>query len=318
MADQILANDLQELFHAGIERAGRHWLAFFRDRPADPDEWARLGGHALRALSWCADSGRYGELATDLVLALEWHVMYLGHWHEWESSLRHVSARLGETIDAERQILLGGRLATLCWRLGRSEEALALQQQDYELAVACGDARLQWGVLEGMAEAYLNARRFDQALRCAEQATGLAIAIGDLVEQAASLINAARALMELGEVPEVRRRLERALALAVAAGNIVFEAKARLFLGHAAVAAGDWALALARFREALPLVASYRDEVGRATVLSNIGRALTELGQWDEAAVALEEAIRVLRRHGNTPAETVVRQRLAALQARRS
>jgi tetratricopeptide (TPR) repeat protein len=318
MADQELANDLQELFHAGIERAGRHWLAFFRDRPADPDEWARLGGHALRALIWCADAGRYGELATDLVLALEWHVMYLGHWHEWESALRHVSARLGETVDAERQMILSVRLATLCWRLGRSEEALALLQHNYELVTARGDARLQWGVFEGMAEAYLNARGFDQALRCAEEGTGLAIAIGDRVKEAASLINAARALMELGQVPEAQRRLERALALTVAAGSIIFEAKARLFLGHAAAAAGDWALALARFREALPLVASYRDENGCATVLSNIGRALTELGQWDEAAVALEEAIRVLRRRGNTPAETVARQRLATLQARRA
>jgi tetratricopeptide (TPR) repeat protein len=309
--------DLQELFHAGVERAGRHWLAFFHGNLPDPAAWECLGGHALRALIWCANSGRYGELAADLAAALDRHAQYLGHWHEWEPVLRHVIAQVGETIDAERQVTLNGILGSLCFRLHRFEEAIALLQRSYEFGVARHDLSQQAGALIGMSEAYLNARAFDLALQFADKATTLAIGFGDPVKEADALIDAARALLELGQVAEAQCRLERALTLTIAAGNVVWEAKARLFLGHAAGAAGNWALALARFREALPLVASYHDEVGRATVLSNIGRALTELGQWDEATATLEEAIRVLRYHGNAPAEAVTQQRLKTVRLRR-
>ncbi|MCX6028999.1 MAG: tetratricopeptide repeat protein [Chloroflexi bacterium] len=317
MPEQIPAHDPQEIFHAGIERAGRHWLAFFQKAPRDPEIWARCGGHALRALIWCADSPGHGELATDLVTALESHVMQLGHWHEWESMLRRVIARVADTVDVARLWDMNGYLAMVLARMHQLDEAIALMQRSYEMAGARQDTVQQQGVLVALSEAYLNARSFDLALRCAEDATALAVVFGDPVKEADALTNAARALLDLGDVAEAQRRLERALALTIAAGSVVWEAKARLFLGHAAGAVGDWALALARFHEALPLVAGYHDEVGRATVLSNMGRALTELGRWDEATVTLEEAIRVLRYHGNSPAEAVARQRLETLQARR-
>jgi tetratricopeptide (TPR) repeat protein len=318
MAEQIPANDPQAVFHAGIERAGRHWLAFFHDPWPDPEVWARCGGHALRALIWCTESGQSPELAADLTLALGSHVMQLGYWHEWESMLRRVIARVAATIDAERAWALNSYFSSVLYRLHRLEESIALSQRCYALAVAQQDIGRQEGVLIALAEAYLNAEAYGQALRCAEEATALALVIGEPIREADALTDAARALMALGRVDEAESRLERALALAQAANNTVYTAKAHLFLGHAACANGRWALALERFERALPLVASYHDEVGRATVLSNIGRALIGLGRWDEATAALEEAIRVLRHHGNGPAEAVARQRLEVVQARRT
>lgn len=309
--------DLQATFRAGIERASCYWLAFFRNVSPDPAVWAQCGGHALRALIWSADSQQGAELAADLALALNRHVMSLGHWYEWESTLRHLIARANGTVDADRGWELKAALASLLFRLHRLDEAIGLLQENYEFSVARGDLRRQAGALIGLSEAYLNACLPQPALRCAEEAVALALAVEDPVREADGLINTARALLQLGDIAEAQHRLERALALTVAAGSAVWEAKARLFLGHAAAAAGNWALALARFREALPIVAGYHDEVGRATVLSNIGRALTELGCWDEAIGALEEALRVFVYHGNAPAEAVTRQRLAALQARR-
>jgi tetratricopeptide (TPR) repeat protein len=317
MAEQTPAHDLQALFHAGIERAGRHWLAFFQTAPRDPVIWARCGGHALRALTWCIESDRHSELAADLALALGSHVMQLGYWHEWEAVLRRVIARVAVTVDVERAWALNSHFSYVLCRLYRLEESIALLQRNYEMAVARQDILQQQGVLIALAETYLNAETYDLALRCAEGATTLAVTLGDPVREADALTNAARALMALGRVDEAERRLGRALALAQAAGDPVYTAKVHLFLGHAACADGRWALALERFERALPLVASYHDEVGRAIVLSNIGRALTELGRWDEATAALEEAIRVLREHGNSPAEAVAHRRLETVQLRR-
>ncbi len=310
--------DPQTVFHAGIERAGRHWLAFFQAAPRNPEIWARCGGHALRALTWCIESGQSPELTADLAQALQSHVMQLGHWHEWESMMRRVIAQVAETVDVERAWALNSHFSSLLYRLHRLDESIALSQRSYELAVARQDIGRQEGVLIALAEAYLNAEAYDQALRCAEEATALALVLGEPIRETDALIDAARALMALGRVDEAERRLEQALALAQAAGDTVYTAKAHLFLGHAACADGRWALALERFERALPLVAGYHDEVGRATVLSNIGRALTELDRWDEATATLEEAIRVLRHHGNGPAEAVARQRLETVQARRS
>jgi tetratricopeptide (TPR) repeat protein len=304
-------------FLAGIERAAQHWLARLREHPMlAPAVWAADGGHALRALTWCADCGRYNELAADLAVALAQNMMQRGHWHEWETLLRRVFDRVGPALDPDRLWELTHVLGQPLLRLHRFAEAIALAERNYQLAAARGDLGRRQAALSRLAEIHLMAEAFDRALPYAEAATALAAARGDPVGEADGLIGAARALMELGDLPEAERRLARALALTTATGSLAFQAKTHIFLGHAARLAGDWAAALAQFRAALPLVSAIGDAVGVGTVLSNIGWALTYLGGWEEGAAALTEAIRLLARHGNTPAEAVARQRLAELRQR--
>jgi tetratricopeptide (TPR) repeat protein len=311
------AADWPELFLAGIERAARHRLALLRERPLLAAQVSgSSSGHAFRALTWCADCGRYNELAADLAVALTRNVMRLGHWHEWEIVLRRVLARTGPALDDDRLWELTHALGHLLFRLHCFEESIVLTERNYQLAVARGDLARQQAALIRLAEIHLNAEHFDQALRYAEGATELALALGDLIGEADGLINAARALMELGDLPEAERRLAQALVRATAAGAPAYLAKTHIFLGHAARLRGDWAAALAQFRQALPMVAAINDAVGVGTILSNIGWALTHLREWEEGAAALEEAIRLLARHGNAPAEAVARQRLAELRRR--
>lgn len=311
-------SDLHAVFMEGAERAARYWTAFFRDRPTDPVEWERFGGHALVTLDRCVEFGRMPELAVDLAAALHTHMTWQGSWHEWEAVLSHMAATTYAALDAQRQWNLNAGLSAFYSRLHRLEESIALAQRNYELAVAWGDLRRQYDAFILQAEAYLNAEAWDQALRCAEDALTLSDAIGGPILQADALIDSARALMHLGAVAEAEARLERSLTLTKQGGNINYEAKARLFQGHAAGARQDWPRALTYFSEALALVQSCGDEVGRGVVLGNLGRALLELGRWDEASEALEEALRIHRFHGNAPAEMVARARLAELHARRA
>lgn len=296
-------------FRDGIERAARYWLDYFSNRPID---WQRSGCHALRALLWCAESGRNAALTVDLAAALQIPMMRLGRWIEWEAMLGRIDAEVAALLDAEQMWTLNNLRSSVYMRLHRLDEALNLVQHNLQLA-ADHDPRRQCRSLTLEAEIYLNGLAPERALGCAEEALSLAVTLQDPILEADALINSARALMDAGAVSDAECRLELALTLTMAANDVVYEAKARLFLGHAAGAAGQWSNALARFDQALRLVTSYSDEVGRATVLSNIGRALTELGRWDEACVALEEAIVVLGKHGNAPAEAAARQRLVTL-----
>lgn len=311
------SNDWQTLFLTGVERTARHWLSFFRDRPVMVTEtWTHSSGHAFRALTWCADCGRYDELAADLAMALFGNVMRLGYWHEWEITLRHVIARTAPALDAGRQWDLNQALSYLLLRLHRFEESCTIAEQNYQVALTRGDGARQQLAQMHLTEGYLNAEAFAQALHWAEKVTALAIARSNPIEEADGLIGAARTLMDLGDIAEAERRLAKALALTTTAGAPAYQAKTHIFLGHAARLRGDWAAALAQFRQALPMVAAINDAVGVGTILSNIGWALTHLGGWEEGAAALEEAIRLLAEHGNAPAEAAARQRLAELRRR--
>ncbi len=310
------ADDAASIFIEGVARAGNHWLAYFRGRPTDLATWERAGGHALRALQWCADCPGFETLAADLVFALESHMMRMGQWYEWVDLLQHIVARIQPAIDLDRLVRLNAELCTICFRLHRLDEALALAQRWYEIGTAEGHRGWQYAALIQMAETHLNAEAFDLALDCAEEAYALAEHLADPVKKADALIDAARALLGQGHAAEAERRLESAIALTVASGDVVWQAKARLFLGHAASAQGRWAVALERFRAALALVDGYGDQVGCGTILSAMGPVYAELGQWAEASAALAEAIRILERHGNTPAVRVAQQRLQMVARR--
>lgn len=311
-----LGEDPAAVFLAGVGRAGSHWLAFFRDRPTDPATWERVGGHALRALRWCADCAGHEILTADLAHALQPQMMRLGQWHEWAGLLQHAIAAIESSVDLDRLVRAKAELCTVYFRLHRLDEAMALAQRCYDTGVAHQNQSWQYAGMIAMAEAHLNAQAFDLAFRCAEEASKLAAQMGDPVKEADGLANAAWALLGQGVTAEAEQRLERALALTLAAGDLVWQAKARLFLGHAARAQGRLALALERYRAAFSIVEGYGDQVGCGTILSAMGLVYTELGEWAAAWKALTQALEILERHGNTPAVNVTRQRLEMLAGR--
>lgn len=311
-----LVEDPAAVFLAGVGRAGNYWLAFFRDRPTDLAIWERVGGHALRALRWCADCAGHETLTADLAHVLQSQMMRLGQWHEWAILLQHAIAAIESSVDLDRLVRAKAELCTVYFRLHRLDEAMALAQHCYDIGVTQQKRSWQYAGTIAMAEAHLNAQAFDLAFRCAEEATMLAALMEDPVKEADGLANAAWALLGQGITEEAEQRLERALALTIAAGDFVWQAKARLFLGHAARAQGRLALALERYHAAFSIVEGYGDQVGCGTILSAMGLVYTELGEWAAARKTLSEALQILERHGNTPAVNITRQRLEILAER--
>jgi tetratricopeptide (TPR) repeat protein len=308
----------QAFFAAGMARAAQHWLDFWQHNGHDAEAQRQARGHALRALTWCAEWGTAPETTADLAVALHGYIMQVGQWHEWEACLRRVLVQTRAHIDEVRRYELQFCLAFLYFRLHRLDDAIALAQDNERLAVAAGDIRRQQKAVSMLAETYLNGQRFDLALDYAERARALAIIFEDTALQADSLINMARALLGLNRLDEAEEHLLRADRLVIEANNAVYQCKARLFLGHAAAARGEWRRSLDYCSDALALVQSYGDEAGYAVIRSHAGRALLELGRWDEATQALTEALRLHRYHGNAPAEQVCLQRLQDLHTRQA
>ncbi|OIO95262.1 MAG: hypothetical protein AUK03_05730 [Anaerolineae bacterium CG2_30_64_16] len=314
----MIDSDPRAQFLAGMDRAARHWLVFWTGHAHQQEALLEARGHALRALAWCATCDGSLDVAIDLALAMHGHMMWLGGWHEWQALLWQLFARASVAADPERQFALRHHISTICWRLHRLDESIALSEENQRWAISAGDRPRQLQVAMGLAETYLNAEAYDRALACAEEVAALAATLNALAQEADGLIDAARALLGLDELAEAERRLQRALSLAAAAGDVTYHAKAQLFIGHAAARGERWDEALRWFEAALELVASYGDEVGCATIKSHIGCALMEFGRWDEARRLLEEAVRVHRRCGNLPAEQLARQRLRELETRRA
>lgn len=310
--------DAQTLFAAGMERAAQHWLDYWRHNGHDSEARRQARGHALRALTWCADWEMVPDTTADLAVALHGHMMWESQWSEWEPCLRRVLVQTREHIDDARRYKLQDCLAFMYFRLHRLDEAIALAEDNERIALAAGDISRQEQAAMILAETYLNVPRYDVALAYAEHATHLAVTLGDAVREADGHIDTARALLGLGTIADAEQHLACAYDLATAAGSVVYRCKAQLFRGHAAAARLDWQRSLDYCSDALTLVQEYGDEAGYGVVLTNMGRALIGLRRWDEAKKVWEQALRIHRFHGNAPAERVCLSLLAELHAHQS
>lgn len=311
-------SDAPACFHAGIERTARVWLSRL---PPDADPRTlppRTIDHALRALAVCLQHGQNPDLTMDLALALHTTMIRIGQWRVWEHYLRTLVAAGHPGGQLERWLRVRHRLGEIWFRMGRMDEAILLAHESRALALNSGNLTMQYAATSILAEASLNKGDHSLALRYAEETVTLAAAMSNKALEADGWINSARALLGADNYAEANQRLWHAHALALTADDAVYQAKARLFLGHGAMHRAHWPEALAHFDAAHALVSSYGDEVGRATVQTHLGSVLTELGQWDAAARLLEDAVRVLRRHGNEPAEHNALRRLSELEARRA
>ena len=311
-------SDAQTLFAAGMERAAQHWLVFWQHNGHDSEAQRQARGHTLRALMWCADWGMVPDTIADLAVALQGHMMRTGQWSEWEPCLHKVFDRIRPHINDAHRYELQHCLATLCFRLHRLDDAIALAEDNRRIALAAADTDRQEQAAIILAETYLNVPRYDVALAYAEHATDLAVTLGDAVREADGHINTARALLGLSKIADAEQHLARAYTLATAADSAVYRCKAQLFLGHAAAARQEWQRSLDYCSHALTLVQQYGDEAGYGVVLTNMGRALIGLRRWDEAKKVFEQALRIHRFHGNAPAERVCLGLLAELHAHRS
>lgn len=309
--------DARETFLTGIDFSVGYWLDFWRRTEDNSEAQHNALGHAVRAIIRSLEYRRCPKSSVELAVALNMHMQRRGRWHEWERLLAQVAEWAGPLIEAELRIQLEGQLSLYWFRLNRIDEVIDLATQQYLWAVGSGSVLGSYAAMIRMAEAYLNAERYDLALACAEEAYASSLSLGDPVKLADALINGARAALGLGLIDDAEQRLERAEALTAESRDADYCCKAQLFLGHAAAARKAWAAALRRFETALILIDGYGDLVGRGVVLSNMGRALTELGRWDEAESALSEALAILHYHGNVPAEEICRQRHRQLHERR-
>lgn len=304
-------------FQVGMERAVRYWLVYWQEHSHEPAALTTARDHALRALAWCLDHEHALDAAIDLALAINAHMLHQGLWWEWEALLQRLLLRASAAASPEQRFALRHALGAIYFRQHRLDESLALSHENHRWAVVAGHRRLQADAAINLAEAYLNAGAPERALAHAEEAAALGTALALPWKEADGLIDAARALLALGEGQEAERRLQRAADLAAAANLPVYHAKAQLFLGHLAGRCDCWQQALAHYEAALSLVSSYGDAVGLATVQSAQGWALLHLDRLDEAASLLQDAVRVLRQHGNQPAERVALERLREATARR-
>ena len=325
----MIETDLAVDFLSGLERSLHYWLARWR-QPADHAALQPLQGHALRALWWAATTGVCLPLAVDLAIALHSDMMYSGQWQEWKVCLARLAAA-ADRVDAARLFNLLHRLATMCFRQGDLDEALAWGERVLALAAVGQDRLGQVIAANLLAEIYLTAEHFAPAQVFAEQAVALAAAGGDTPRRADALINRARvhldaavaaagglAAVELqpltaAQTAALEAWLHEALALVQASGDVVYETKAHLFLYHALAARGEWVQALWRAQTALALVESYGDDAGRGVVLQAVGRSLAGLSRRAEAIEALQTAIRIHERHGNRPAQQNAQRRLEKL-----
>lgn len=184
----------------------------------------------------------------------------------------HLHTEAARVTDGPMRGRVLGCLGTVCWRLGRYDDAVA----HFTDALA---AHRLYGSADG---------------------------------EGATLTNLGIVQIQQGRLTEAIEHLEQALELHQAAGNRIAEADARGNLSDAYTRSGDLTAALEHSRGQLELARELGHRPAEGVALSNLGTVLRLAGRPDEALTEHERALTIVREAGLRDCEVQVLNGLGA------
>jgi predicted ATPase/DNA-binding XRE family transcriptional regulator len=222
------------------------------------------------ALDWAARHGP-AEAGLRLAASLAPFWDYAGHRREGLSWLERLLAA-GAGADPRVRADALHAAASLAWRVGSYELAVARQRESLRLFGELGDGRGVANATRGLGIALDGQGSYTESLRLFEEAVSLLRELDDREHLASALLNLGVGLARHGGDPLRATALyEEALAMYREMGNALSVAHCLVNLGNRAKAAGSLALADARYREAAEIGRSLDSPFHLAVALVGLG-----------------------------------------------
>ncbi|MCI0685805.1 MAG: tetratricopeptide repeat protein [Sporichthyaceae bacterium] len=221
------------------------------------------------------------------------------HYHDAEQLYRHVADSPVPTDQAHALTSLG----TVCWRLGRYQEAACHHERALELARTIDSKSEQGRALLMLGIVYWHLGRTELTLECGQQTLELYRELGDRLGQARVLGNLGIVHGQLGNYPAALDYHRRALAIFRDIGDPAGIGNELCGLGYVLTYLGRGTDALRYLTDALNQArqAGYRES--EAEILNNLGAVYLRLGQLAEALDNHQQALDLTRRIGDRTTE---------------
>lgn len=246
-----------------------------RPQPLDPDNPAIELDDRGAAIDWL--DGELANLIASAVYAAE---------HGSPEHAADLSVLLFRYLDAT----------------GRHEDALVLHTEAGRVA----DGPMRGRVLACLGTVCWRLGRYDEAVRHLGSALEVHQQFGNTDGEGVTLTNLAIVHIEMGQLSEAIEHLRRAVSLHRSTGNLAAEADSRGNLCDAYIQLGDLPNALAEASEQYRLVRQAGDRSAEGVALSNLGTVLRRLGRLDDALDHHQQALAVVREVGYRDCEVQV------------
>jgi tetratricopeptide (TPR) repeat protein len=249
---------------------------------------------ALQALAHLPESGDTRGLALDLRLALGGAVRVLGEHGRSLALLGEAEVLARSLDDRVRLVQVLGLMAGQLRQTGDHDDAIAVGQQAFELAVALGDSALQARASLNLGQAYYAIGDFGRAaelLRRNVEAADREAGTPSTDVRIQSQAWLARTLSEFGTFVEGRRHGEEALRLATLEGRGDAPITAHACLGGLHLAQGDLEHAIRVLEQSLVLCRASGNRTQLRVIAAGLGYASALQGRLAEGRTLLEEGI---------------------------
>lgn len=255
------------------------------------------------------ESGHASDLSCILARYLDGQARYA------EGLILHRHA-LRSTDEPGRRAQALDDLGSICWRLGRYDEALDNTGQALALLRETGDRSGEAGALSQLGGIYWRLGRHDEALAHTELSLAIRRAESDRPGQGISLGNLGAIYERLGHYDRAVEHYQQALVISREIGDQVGEARALDNLGIVYGRLGRYDQALDHQRRALAIRQGIRNRAGEGDNLTNLGVIHERLGRHGEALDLHQRALVLHREHGDRAGEANTLTSLGAVYLR--
>jgi predicted ATPase/DNA-binding XRE family transcriptional regulator len=242
-------------------------------------------------MEWAAQHGRT-EMGLRMTAALAAFWDFAGHRREGLSNLERLLAAGGDVDPSVRAEALHVA-ASLAWRLGASEQAVARQRESLALYRELRDPRGVANAMRGLGIALDLEGGYAESLRLFEEAVSLLRELGDRELLASALLNLGVGQARHGDPRRAVALYEEALAMYRDMGNALSTALCLVNLGNRAKSDGLVALAAARYEEAAAIARRLDSPVHLAVAAIGLGDIARLCGDTAAAAERYRESLRL-------------------------
>lgn len=251
----------------------------------------------VEAVVAAAGRGAPGH-AVDLSVTL-WRYLLQDHYDAARTVHGHALRAARAVGDAAGEATARHNLATVLWRRGNLEEALAGHEAALAIRCRLGLPSTEAHSLNNLAIVLLDLGRYAEAADRLEQALAIRRRVGDRLGEARTLGNLGIARERLGQRAEAIACTTRTLELSRELGDRVSEAGALDNLGLAHRRSGRLAEAYDFSAAALRLYRELGHPAGTATALTSLALVQTALGRGPDALAGSAEALELCQRLGD-------------------
>ncbi|HSR26085.1 MAG TPA: tetratricopeptide repeat protein [Candidatus Eisenbacteria bacterium] len=258
------------------------------------DRLRREHDNLRTTMGWAAESGRT-ETGLRLAAALSAFWDFAGHRREGLSNLERLLAAGGDVEPAVRAEALHVA-ASLAWRVGEHELAVARQRESLALFRELRDPRGVANAMRGLGIALDMTGGHGESLRLFEEAVSLLRELDDRELLASALLNLGVGQARHGDPRRAAALYEEALALYREMGNALSIAHCLVNLGNRAKSDGMVALAAARYEEAASIARRLDSPFHLAAALIGLGDIARICGETAAAGARYRESLRLFAR----------------------